>query len=81
MKGDRLEQRDAGPGGVEGWQMPKGPIRIEGGREQFLWKSISPKHKRRRASNPGLATHSLSYGAAIFSTRCLLSSFHPPTCL
>lgn len=36
--------------------MPEGFIRLEGrGREQFSWKSIRPKHKHRRASNPGLA--------------------------
>lgn len=58
-----------GVGGVEGWQgwqMPEGFIRLEGGREQFLWNSIRLKHKHRRASNPGLAPHSLSYGTAIF---------------
>lgn len=49
------------------WQMPEGFIRLEGGREQFLlWKSIRLQHKHRRASNPGLAPLSLSYGSAIF---------------
>lgn len=64
-EGGRLERRGAIAGGVEGRQMPEGFIRLEGGREQFLWKSIRLKHKHRRASNPGLAPHSLSYGSAI----------------
>lgn len=74
-EGGRLERRGVGAGGVEGWQMPEGFIRLEGGREQFLWKSIRLKHKHRCASNPGLAPHSLSYG---ISPRCFLV-FAPPT--
>lgn len=55
-EGGRLERCSAGVGRVVGWQMPEGFIRLEGrGREQFSWKSIRPKHKHRRASNPGLA--------------------------
>ena len=72
-EGGRLERR--GAGSVEGWQMPEGFIRLEGGCEQFLWKSIRLKH--RRASNPGLAPHSLSYGSAIFASRWFLCSLHP----
>ncbi len=84
-EGGRLEHCSAGVGRVVGWQMPEGFIRLEGrGREQqFSGKSIRPKHKHRRASNPGLALHSLfrsfSFLAVAFSCSQSYPSLSPPT--
>lgn len=64
MKGEGWS--GSGAGGVEGWQKPECIIRPGGGPEQFLWNSI--RHQHKRASNPGLASRSISYGSAI----------HPP---
>lgn len=62
--------------------MPEGFIRLEGrGREkQFSGKSIRPKHKHRRASNPGLALHPLSLLLllAFFLSLFLFPHSHPP---
>lgn len=78
-KGGRMEQCSAGVGRVVGWQMPEGFIRLEGRRrEQFSWKSIRPKHKHRRASNPGLALQSLSHGFSFFSVALSFPHSYPP---
>ena len=56
----RFELCSAGVGRAVGWQMPEAFIRLQGGggcEWHFSGKSIRPKHKHRRASNPGRALH------------------------
>lgn len=79
-EGGRPEQCSAGVGRVVGRQMPEGFIRLEGrGREkQFSGKSIRPKHKHRRSSNPGLALHTPFRSFPFLSVAFSCSHTHPP---